>query len=433
VSRAAFKLNARKTSAAHTAAERATAYALAYNRPQGLNRTKLLRKLFPAWDAVGIVQHHDSMTGTMSAIGTYTAWGSSDRNATRLQESLCTASNPDCQTLEDYTARLQTASDNSAEVIAEVLDTKSGQTEETSTHFTVFNSLAQRRTSVVGFPLAGVLDPGVNGVGVRDARGDPVQAQLSRQNDTVYIVANVSSLSTASFDIVSPCTSDCAELPTITEGVIDLSNTHGTTVTMAESTGLPEKINGVHAQHRYAQYHAEQGGPYVLIEMDSASPLPAHSLLGSVSAIGPIFQEVESTFDLGYNSSGDLISTTRVYTDPDCEQAGIVEIQHGVPEKIGDNRELIMHVATGLATDGSLWTDESGLEMHERAYDPTLPISGNYHVREHVTVLCLLRYADATISVRRVLYCRPQFAQNARPNTRDRNIRRKTRQNRCPY
>ena len=70
VSRASFKNNARTTSARHTAAERAVAMAVAYNNSPGANRSKLKAQLSPAWDAVGIIQHHDAMTGTMSALGT---------------------------------------------------------------------------------------------------------------------------------------------------------------------------------------------------------------------------------------------------------------------------------------------------------------------------------------------------------------------------
>ena len=32
-------------------------------------------ELFPAWDGLGIVQHHDAMPGTMSTKGAYTSWG----------------------------------------------------------------------------------------------------------------------------------------------------------------------------------------------------------------------------------------------------------------------------------------------------------------------------------------------------------------------
>lgn len=128
------------------------------------------------------------------------------------------------------------------------------------------------------------------------------------------------------------------------------------------------------------RYNAEQGGPYVLIETDQATMLSAKSFSGATTYIGPVLQEVEARYDLGGNSTGELVAITRVFGDNDKERASVVEIEHGVPAKIGDNTELIMHISTSLKTNGSIWTDESGLEMHERKFEPTLPISGNYHV-----------------------------------------------------
>ena len=45
----------------------------------------MVKALEKAWDGIGIVQHHDSMPGTMSAEGMYTTWGTSDLNSTKLQ------------------------------------------------------------------------------------------------------------------------------------------------------------------------------------------------------------------------------------------------------------------------------------------------------------------------------------------------------------
>ncbi len=98
-----------------------------------------------------------------------------------------------------------------------------------------------------------------------------------------------------------------------------------------------------------------------------------------MTAIGPVVQEVQATFHLGNSSSGPLVATTRVYAITDQERAGLVELEHSIPANIGNDTELVMQISTALASNGSLWTDESGLELHERVHDPTLPISGNYH------------------------------------------------------
>ena len=152
------------------------------------------------------------------------------------------------------------------------------------------------------------------------------------------------------------------------------------------------------------RYNAEQGGPYVLIETDAAEILSAKAFSGATTYIGPVLQEVEARYDLGGNSTGELVAITRVFGDNDKERASVVEIEHGVPAKIGENTELIMHVSTSLNTNGSIWTDESGLEMHERKFEPTLPISGNYHVREQyqASMYCC-------IPMKRVLFCALHF------------------------
>jgi hypothetical protein len=61
VSRAAFKARAREVSALHHATEVAHAVAVAAGKMEPVPA-----ELFPAWDALGIVQHHDAMPGTMS-------------------------------------------------------------------------------------------------------------------------------------------------------------------------------------------------------------------------------------------------------------------------------------------------------------------------------------------------------------------------------
>ena len=64
VSRAAFKARAREVSALHHAAEVAHAIAVVAGKMESVEA-----ELFPAWDALGIVQHHDAMPGTMSTKG----------------------------------------------------------------------------------------------------------------------------------------------------------------------------------------------------------------------------------------------------------------------------------------------------------------------------------------------------------------------------
>lgn len=214
--------------------------------------------------------------------------------------------------------------------------------------------------------------------------GDPVTAQLSPQNDSVLFVAKISPLSSKSFQVSGNCSSNCAVIPLRFNGAWDIKNDYGTTVTFdTQNNGLPSTINGMQAHHHYGVYNTEQGGPYVLIETAPAELLPKHSLMFTNTYVGPIVQEVVAKFNLNFHTKNQipiLVATTRVYSAADTERAGLVELEHSIPAKIMNNTELIMRINTGLKTGHSLWTDESGLEMHERVYDSSLPISGNYHV-----------------------------------------------------
>ena len=109
ISHASYKQKARLTSSIHRSAETILSTASVSGRIDHHNVTLMVQKLKKAWDGIGIVQHHDSMPGTMSAAGIYTTWGTSDLNATKLQNSICKTS--DCKVLEDYTSMLDIAED----------------------------------------------------------------------------------------------------------------------------------------------------------------------------------------------------------------------------------------------------------------------------------------------------------------------------------
>ena len=264
----------------------------------------------------------------------------------------------------------------------------------TSARINIFNPLAKTRHTTVSVPLNSLVSLPV---GVVDATTrKPVIAQLSATNESVYFVATTKSLSSATYILVSDCTDNCAVVPTVTKGAMTLKNDN--LEVEFSHYGLPTSVNGMTAHHQYAAYNAEQGGPYVLIETAPATPLPPQAFVSAWTHSGPILQEVAATFDLSVsldaatsssssssssspNNARTLLAVSRVYASTDEERAGVVEIEHYIPGQIGDNMELIMHVSSGIANEGNLWTDESGLEMHQRPYNSTLPISGNYHVR----------------------------------------------------
>ena len=81
----------------------------------------------------------------------YDVWGGSDRNATALADHLCTADKKNCQTLEDYTARLGQARTGSDAALASIFGVHPHDLE--STHLTIYNPLAKKRSTTVAVSL----------------------------------------------------------------------------------------------------------------------------------------------------------------------------------------------------------------------------------------------------------------------------------------
>ena len=129
------------------------------------------------------------------------------------------------------------------------------------------------------------------------------------------------------------------------------------------------QVSGVRVklQQQLMRYTTTSGGPYCLIEQAPAAPLPQPS--GVSAVIGPVFSELRWTWQDG--SVQQLLRLGAAHDD-------VFSITHTV-NTIEKGSEMVWRVVSDLASNAELFTDDSGLEMHLRVPEPTLPLSGRYH------------------------------------------------------
>ena len=58
--------------------------------------------------------------------------------------------------------------------------------------------------------------------------------------------------------------------------------------------------------------------------------------------------------------------------------SAFIDLEHTL-DTLPLNREIISRFDTNIATQGTLFTDDTGFEIFPRMRNDTLPISGNYH------------------------------------------------------
>ena len=413
ISHASYKQKARLTSSKHRSAETILTTASVSDQINEDNAKKMVQALEKAWDGIGIVQHHDSMPGTMSAEGMYTTWGTSDLNSTKLQDSICKTST--CKVLEDYTHMLDVAEEVSMMVLnkaatianidaaAEVATNKKMRT--TTKYIAVFNSLAHTRITTVSLPQdLFVYEKDKNVVVYDFDTKKPIrEVQFSKDGRTLFFLAKMNGLSLKQFSVeISPKNNNirsgkknenefAAKLPLIIKNKEDSSSTidpisNANFKLSFDSNGLLESVtelsNGVvtKIQNTYGEYHTTQGGPYVMIETDSSFDInpPTSTEVNE----GALYTEIVQHFTdyLKNNdggSGGELSQIIRIYHNADVEKNQIIEVVHELPA-IKPNTEIISKITTDFKTGQRFFSADSGMEMHERVFYPTLPISGNY-------------------------------------------------------
>eukprot|EP00048_Salpingoeca_helianthica_P016244 m.231252 g.231252 ORF g.231252 m.231252 type:complete len:935 (-) comp18297_c0_seq1:121-2925(-) len=366
-SRSAHKQHIRQVSRLHRDAETAHALVLA----QGRESKAADEQLMVAWDALGVTQHHDSVPGTMSAKGTYTRWGGADHNP----GPACNDTN--CMVLEDYGRRLDDGADASSEVLSDSLRAMAAAPSDVSlvqdghrTTIVVYNSLSHLRNHIVTVQLPRPPRPGAVPT-ILDSNNQPVLAQLDAfVQQQVHFEASVPPLGHATYYITFNG-SFPAVRPSVVRGASVISGA-ALRVTF-NANGEMQSIQNfrddstIAVKQQYFEYFNSSGGPYCLIETNAARAVPAPTAVQTVT--GPLFQEVLQTYKGVYN----LEQRVRL-----AKGADYIQVYHTL-NTLDLNTEIVSRLTTDLDTKGFIFTDDSGLEMHARPLQPSLPISGNYH------------------------------------------------------
>ena len=139
-------------------------------------------------------------------------------------------------------------------------------------------------------------------------------------------------------------------------------------------TSITNTLTGVivNVNQQLAAYVNGTGGAYILYEGQTAFPLP--NPLNVTVATGPVYEEVCQTYAYDANQV-----CLRVYISDDPFVGNYVEVTHDLGP-LEFNHELATHFTTDLVMDGAtFYIDESGLEMHERVFNESLTLPGNYH------------------------------------------------------
>ena len=291
-------------------------------------------QLFPAWDGLGIVQHHDAMPGTMSTKGTYTSWGATppfhSGDAVNRGDVKCgygsRYNDTDCLVLEDYFRRLSAGHNASMDVLtkalaASLLDSDSirdadsdpvpATTEhgapaqheitsggaavpasESSVNVMVFNPLGWARTAVVEIPIPPSLQVlhgspppelkrlhDTSDAGENEAKDTALTAQMATDGASLHAQVLLPATSAVTFTLSAAAGSSATEWPKVTTGApaAPLNNTALQLSFMkdgglASITHIADAVT-VKATLGYMSYVTSSGGPYMLVEAAPATPL----------------------------------------------------------------------------------------------------------------------------------------------------------------
>lgn len=252
---------------------------------------------------------------------------------------------------------------------------------------TVFNPLAQTRTSVVNTTLPNrAAAPGW----VVFITGDDGPVAVAAQFDAfdtsvVHFVATIPALGFAKFDCV-PCGS-VGSVSGCEHAVVDPVQTNGAAtikspaLSLNFSGGLLSGVTqtatseSIYLTQELMMYVNGVGGAYILIETGEAEPLPAPVRVRTIT--GPVLTEVVQEYRPGSGGASSLQQRFRLY------QFGREQHTIEVTQMIGTGagkrqvRELVSRYRAEFGAT-MLQTDSTGFEDHERAADPR-GIGANYH------------------------------------------------------
>jgi hypothetical protein len=397
-SRPAHKRHVRTAAAELRAAQAAYAIALGEGTPPPATAGE---DFMVSWDAIGIMQHHDSLPGTM-------------RNARAVEDpfpdnvpiangiaGMARTTDPTRLCLEDYTARLQEADAATGKILRSSLEATAGMTTGSLRKngilgdggLLLFNPTFQARSELVRMEWSSqMLDektraPVIPTV-VDRKTGRAVTAQVDVNDYTktqntashhalptyataLYFVAkDVPPLGIARFELsfdVSGANSTTTVFPTITvgaanvaaQGGLQFNDSSDSECLHAEfdpvdgllsqirvgcadarsNSGGKAKQTTIQVRQTYWQYLDGGGGAYCMIEQTPAVQLPRPFRVTATK--GPVMQEVVQTFAWGDG----LQQRTRIVIG----KPRAVDVIHVAGTVPGD-RELISRLETDLST-----------------------------------------------------------------------------------
>lgn len=326
----------------------------------------------------GLVQHHDSVPGTMRtnvSLDSSFYIGKADV-LTYYWSHLDDANDASTAVLTASLAKLTAIDENHVPKLKivpeqETVDVSSNQT------VVVHNSLPWQRQQDINIRVSSAQFI------LYDNSGIEVPYQIVDATATPLIAVFVASLPPLGFTtyFVLPAASthdttmqDVVYQPSDSLSNFDISNDQ-ISVSFSGSTGLISSVSSNGVQIKLSQepsaYINGTGGAYILFEPHTAYPLPKP--FNYTITRGAVFEQVCQHFEYDYNSI-----CVRLYQSLDQYLGGAVLVLNDVGPVVF-NHEPILRFSSDLDTRGAFYIDESAMEMHEKIYDPLLGIPGNYH------------------------------------------------------
>ena len=440
-SRASHKQNIRKTAALTRAAQSAHAMAFARNFVNSSRASDFM----VAWDANGVCSHHDSTPGTARSTVTAILCPSVLPAINGIDACQRCGDDPDCQVIEDYTARLDEAQQAISQLLIDSIQAVSGSATPPSLiptptvvqQYLLYNPLPHDRTELVHIAFtrpSGILTSPT----VRDmSSGATILAQLEANDTTLTQAPNLLNpysnvvcfmapipafgFSTFTIEFNPTQNSTTTVYPSIVFGAVTLANYNikvlfdNVTNLMTSVINLIDNLQ-MDVSQTYWNYVDGQGGAYCLIEQAPAVPIPLPYNVITVSGKKKFdsFFISHVAFSLFHPPPPLLFyfillllllkmiilgpvfqEVTQTYAYGLglqqrirlCTTATVVEIDHAIGVLPG-GREIISRLSTDLQTGPHLFTDASGFkELQDRVLNVSGPIAQNYHPFVQTAVL----------------------------------------------
>lgn len=396
---ATYKQLIRATDGIAGIAEQALAFATA---KLGGHRIDVSDGLAVIRQARALVQHHDSVPGTMRTSAScdvsfyigdadvkadYEAhlYNATDR-AQRIAE--VSVSSLACPVSEAQAPPVLTAVNSTRPMVL-----KAGEARA----FAVYSALSWTRRQPVLVPV--VLPAGSSGINITDlTSGAALPAQLrtdpvSKATVAMFSPESQSALPAAGLRVFSIVATDEAQQDVrdhpVGAGSSDITITNGVLrATFSGTTGWLTMINNTASgvalpiMQELVAYVNGTGGAYILYEQGPAQPQapPSHIVV----ARGPVFEEVCQVYDPAASNANSVCF--RLFAG----DTSYVDVTHDIGP-IALKREVVTRLTTDIDAASTLFTEDTGWEMRPRVYNASASIPANYHALVYSAYLRGLR------------------------------------------